>query len=170
MILNTFIKTITPCNDNRRVHYYIELMNWFSDHGLVILSKRIEKKMLRKYSCEIGRGVDIDRTAKFRHLTGVVIGHYVKIGKHCRIHQNVTLGANVGSETSRSRKFMPIIGDNVWIFSGAVVAGKVCIGDNVIISANSVITRDVPANSLAYGYNQVKPLKSKEVTLDDCKL
>ncbi len=41
----------------------------------------------------------------------------------------------------------PVIGDNVRIYTGAVVAGAIRIGNNVTISANSLVTTDIPDNS-----------------------
>ena len=46
---------------------------------------------------------------------------------------------------------MPQIGDNVTVFSGAVVAGPVKIGDNSAIGANAVVTQDVPDNVIVGG-------------------
>ncbi len=44
-----------------------------------------------------------------------------------------------------------IIEDNVWLAEGVVVLANVRIGKNAIIGANSVVTRDIPANSVAVG-------------------
>ena len=45
----------------------------------------------------------------------------------------------------------PVIGDNVRIYTGAVVAGKIHIGNNVTIAANSMVRQDIPDNCLVYG-------------------
>ncbi len=44
-----------------------------------------------------------------------------------------------------------IIGNNVWIGSGAIISGGVTIGDNTTIGAGSVVTRDIPSNVFAAG-------------------
>lgn len=44
---------------------------------------------------------------------------------------------------------VPIVGDNVFIGTGAVVVGNIKVGNNVIIAANSVVTRDIPDNCYA---------------------
>lgn len=47
---------------------------------------------------------------------------------------------------------MPIhIGNHAWIGAGAIILPGVTIGDNVVIGAGSVVTRDIPANSIAVG-------------------
>lgn len=44
-----------------------------------------------------------------------------------------------------------VIGNNCWIGGGAILMPGVTIGDNVVIGAGSVVTRDIPSNSIAYG-------------------
>lgn len=46
---------------------------------------------------------------------------------------------------------VPVVGNNVFIGTGAVVVGDIKIGNNVIIGANSVVTIDVPDNCYAIG-------------------
>lgn len=48
-------------------------------------------------------------------------------------------------------KGRPTIGNNVTIYTGAVVVGNISIGDNVIIAANAVVRNDVPNNVLVAG-------------------
>ena len=50
------------------------------------------------------------------------------------------------------------IGNNVWIACNAVVIGGVTIGDNVVIGAGSVVTKDIPSGYLAYG-NPCRPVR-----------
>lgn len=66
------------------------------------------------------------------------------IGENCKIYQQVTVGY------SHDRK-APIIGNNVEICCGAKVIGGINIGDNVLIGANAVVVKDVPANSVVAG-------------------
>lgn len=66
-----------------------------------------------------------------------------KIGNNFNVYQNVTVGYGKDGK--------PTIGNNVSIYTGAVVVGKIKIGDNVRIAANSVVRHDVPDNSLVYG-------------------
>jgi maltose O-acetyltransferase len=59
------------------------------------------------------------------------------------------------------------IGNNVWIACNVVVCGGVTIGDNAVIGAGSVVTKDIPANYVAYG-NPCKPIRP--ITEKDSKL
>lgn len=67
------------------------------------------------------------------------------IGNDFYCLHNVTVGNNGKCDTK------PIIGNNVKIYTGAVVVGKIRIGNNVSISANSVVIDDVPDNCLVAG-------------------
>ncbi|MEN6373145.1 MAG: hypothetical protein ABFD75_00010 [Smithella sp.] len=67
-----------------------------------------------------------------------------KIGRNCWINQQVTIGFSNDTES-------PLIGDNVTIYAGAKVIGKVRIGNNSIVGANAVVVKDVPANSTVVG-------------------
>ena len=69
-------------------------------------------------------------------------------GKNLELFQNVTIGSN---RKERNGRFMPIIGNNVSIGSGAVVVGPIKIGNNVSIGANSYVDKDVPDNAVAAG-------------------
>jgi len=59
------------------------------------------------------------------------------------------------------------IGNNVWIACNVVVCGGVTIGNNVVIGAGSVVTKDIPDNYVAYG-NPCKPIRP--ITEKDSKL
>lgn len=71
------------------------------------------------------------------HPGTIVINGNAKIGKNCRIHEGVTIGATNGSGDSA------IIGDNVFIGTGAKIIGKVSIADDVAIGANAVVVKSI---------------------------
>ena len=64
------------------------------------------------------------------------------MGRNCMVNQYVTIGWNNG---------IPTIGNNVWISAGAKVLGPITIGDDVIIGANAVVTKDIPSHSMVAG-------------------
>jgi serine O-acetyltransferase len=67
-----------------------------------------------------------------------------RIGSDCWINHNVTIGHG-------SRPGRPVIGDGVYIRTGAVVVGPITVGDRACIAANSVVTRDVPSGVTMIG-------------------
>ena len=71
------------------------------------------------------------------HYGTIVIANGTKIGANCRIHEGVTIGATNGSSKAA------IIGDNVFIATGAKIIGGVRISNNVQIAANAVVVKDV---------------------------
>jgi serine O-acetyltransferase len=89
----------------------------------------------------IGRRLFID------HAMGVVIGETAIVGDDVTIYQQVTLG---GVELVVTKRH-PTIEDGVVIGAGAKVLGNITIGKNAKIGANSVVVRDVPAESTAVG-------------------
>ena len=90
------------------------------------------------------------RRVKFAHCVGIVIAADARIGSNCVIFQNTTIGAQPRHIASKNVGY-PTIGNSVWILAGAVVAGRVRIGDNAVIGANSVVISDIPANAVAAG-------------------
>jgi serine O-acetyltransferase len=122
--------------------------NWLVRHKVKVLPDRVKYKMLKKYACEISPYAQIGEALMIHHSTGIVIGHEVIIGEHCEIFQNVTIGSN---RKEMNGRYMPVIGNNVSIGSGAVVVGAICIGDNVIIGANSYVDKDIPDNVIVAG-------------------
>ena len=65
------------------------------------------------------------------------------IGKNFRVAQQVTIGWGPSGT--------PTIGNNVKVYAGAIIVGGVHIGDNAIIGAGTVVTKDVPENTLVVG-------------------
>tara|TARA_B110000003_G_C16601840_1_gene515946 strand:+ start:1098 stop:1676 length:579 start_codon:yes stop_codon:yes gene_type:complete len=100
--------------------------------------------------CWINVGAKIGPGFMIAHVGGIIIGASTIIGKNCDIRQNVTFGGNFNKISSDNRT-QPIIGDNVSICVGAVIAGPIRIGSNSIIGANSVVTTDIPENVIASG-------------------
>ena len=91
--------------------------------------------------CEIGGGL-------YLPSFGAIILARGSIGANCTIEQNVTLGvAGRGAERG-----VPTLGERVFIGAGAVIVGKVTIGDDAYIFPGSVVTRSVPARAVVMGY------------------
>ena len=79
---------------------------------------------------------------------GIFVSHsfsavYAVAGKNLRIGPGVVVG--------RVGKHFPRIGDNVYLAANSTVIGKVKIGNNVIVGAGAVVTKDVPDNSVVVG-------------------
>jgi serine O-acetyltransferase len=96
---------------------------------------------------EIHPGATIGRRFFIDHGMGVVIGETAQIGDDVMVYHGVTLGGR----TLRQVKRHPTVGNRVTIGAGAKILGPLSIGDDSAIGANAVVTRDVPADSIATG-------------------
>lgn len=92
-----------------------------------------------------------DLNLNLPHPIGIVIANNCTLGKNCIIYQNVTIGAKSYELAKQGKKHFPIIGDNVIIYAGACIVGGIKIGNNAIIGANAVVTKDVPDNAIVVG-------------------
>lgn len=90
------------------------------------------------------------------HAVGIVIGRTSEIGDNTIIMPNVVVGAKYSpkQENPSSRRHA-IIGENCILGTGCKIIGNIIIGNNVTIGANSVVTKDVPSNSVVVGINKI---------------
>jgi serine O-acetyltransferase len=75
---------------------------------------------------------------RINHYGLIVVNGNARVGAFCDIHQGVNIG-NWGNDTD-----VPIIGDNVWIGSGAKISGEIVIGSCCVIGANVVVNKNFP--------------------------
>ncbi|HEY0189268.1 MAG TPA: sugar O-acetyltransferase [Cellulomonas sp.] len=104
------------------------------------------------------------RTFVNYHLTALDVAA-ITIGADCQIGPNVQLltpthPIDPGPRRDKLEAAQPItIGDNVWLGGGVIVCPGVSIGDDSVIGAGSVVTRDVPARVVAVG-NPARVIRS----------
>ena len=102
-------------------------------------------KLMSKSHCSIPLATTIEGKPSFPHgLNGIFISRGAVIGKNCVIFQQVTIGSNTLKDHSKLGS--PVLGDNVYIGSGAKIIGKIKIGANVRIGANAVVVKDIDDN------------------------
>jgi serine O-acetyltransferase len=90
-------------------------------------------------TAEVGPGLAIPHAAR-----GVVLGHYVTIGRNSMIFHRVTIGRDGPSEPPR-------LGDDVYVGVGACILGPVTVGAGARVGANAVVIRDVPDRAIVFG-------------------
>jgi serine O-acetyltransferase len=101
---------------------------------------------------DIHPGAQIGRSFFIDHGTGVVIGETAVIGQRVRLYQAVTLGAkrfsvDDGGALVKGIPRHPIVEDDVVIYAGATILGRVTIGRGSVIGGNVWLTRTVPPQS-----------------------
>jgi serine O-acetyltransferase len=133
------------------------LTNYRIAHELLLLDipliPRIISEMAHSQTgIDIHPGAQISEFFAIDHGTGIVIGETCIIGKNVKIYQGVTLGAKSFPLDEKGNPIKgiprhPIVEDNVVIYSGATILGRVTIGKNSMIGGNVWITHNVTGNS-----------------------
>jgi acetyltransferase-like isoleucine patch superfamily enzyme len=106
----------------------------------------------------IGRNVFINQNCTIYDLGGVDIGDDVLIGPNVSL---ITSGHPVAPSRRRDGVVASpiIIERNVWIAAGATIIGGVTVGENSVVAAGSVVTKDVPRDTLVGG-NPARVIRS----------
>lgn len=134
-------------HENKKNYFLKKISSFLVDY--------YHNKIFAKYACDIIPEAQIGKVI-FRHSLGIVIGGGAIIDDGVIIHQNVTFGA---------LKFDPVerrgimckqhIKKNTIICTGAKILGNVTIGENCIVGANAIVTKDVPDGATVVGYNKI---------------
>lgn len=122
-----------------RVSLYVELIVRTKGPLSYLMSQRLRSR----YGVIVSDRAIIGKGVRLVHYQGVIIGSGVSVGARTRIYQHVTLGQSHGG--------VPVIGEDVIVYAGAVVCGDIMIGDGAVIGANSVVIRDVPPMAIVAG-------------------
>lgn len=114
--------------------------------------------LLWQKTIEILTGISIPASVKIGssfyigHFGGIILNSSAIIGNNCNISQGVTIGVSGLGE----RRGVPLICDNVYMGANAVVAGKIIVGNNVLIGASSFVNSDVDDNGVVVGVPAIR--------------
>jgi serine O-acetyltransferase len=116
--------------------------------GVPLLARVVAELAHGQTGIDIHPGASIDAGLFIDHGTGVVIGETAVIGKRVRIYQAVTLGAksfptDTAGHPLKGLPRHPIVQDDVVIYAGATVLGRVTLGQGSSIGGNVWVTHDV---------------------------
>jgi serine O-acetyltransferase len=120
--------------------------------GVPLIARLIAEIAHSATGIDIHPGAEICGSFFIDHGTGVVIGETAVIGQRVRLYQAVTLGAkrfptNENGSLIKGNARHPIVEDDVVIYAGATILGRVTIGRGSIIGGNVWLTRSVPPGS-----------------------
>ncbi len=126
-------------------------------HALFGLGATLNARIIAEIAHSL-TGIDIHPGAQVKgsffidHGTGVVIGETAVIGEHVRLYHGVTLGAKrfqVDEDGSlvKGNARHPIVEDDVVIYAGATILGRITIGRGSVIGGNVWLTKSVPSGS-----------------------
>ncbi len=107
----------------------------------------VHRHLSYKFGISIPIGVKIGAGFYIGHYGNIVISGDAVLGRNCNISQGVTIGqANRGKY-----KGTPIIGDEVYMATGAKIIGGIKVGNNTLISANALVTKNIDDNAVCVG-------------------
>ncbi len=157
--IHTFMDKMS--NEARRITFLLNTAYRTPDEVRELLSELLGYKVpssLRVFlpfytdygkNINIGEGVFINACCHFQDHGGVTIGD------GCQIGHNVvfaTLNHELEPERRKTTRPAPIVlGKNVWVGSNATILQGVTIGDNAVIAAGAVVTKDVAPNTVVGG-------------------
>ncbi len=119
------------------------------EKGVPLIPRMITEYAHSRTGIDIHPGAKVGKSFFIDHGTGVVIGETAEIGDRVRIYQGVTLGAKSFPLDGNGRPLKnvprhPWVEDDVIIYAGATILGRVTIGRGTVIGGNVWIDRDVP--------------------------
>ncbi len=131
---------------------YHRLANQLYQLDLPLLARIVAELAHGLTGIDIHPGAQIAGGFFIDHGTGVVIGETAVIGQRVRIYQAVTLGAkrfpvDAHGLLQKGLPRHPVVEDEVVIYAGATVLGRVTIGRGAVIGGNVWLTDDVPAGA-----------------------
>ncbi|MFC0267591.1 serine O-acetyltransferase EpsC [Kushneria aurantia] len=120
--------------------------------GAPLLARMVSEAAHSATGIDIHPGASIGSGFFIDHGTGVVIGETAIIGDRVRVYQAVTLGAkrfpaDDSGQLEKGHARHPIVEDDVVIYAGATILGRVTIGHDAIIGGNVWLTRSVEPHS-----------------------
>lgn len=104
---------------------------------------RLSRKTLIQipWCCDVGPGFYIG------HMGRVIVNPKARIGVNC----NIATGVTIGAVSRGKRAGAPVLGDDVWVGTNAVVVGGITVGDDVVIAPGAYVNFDVPSHSVVVG-------------------
>ncbi len=132
------------------IHY--RLAHALHDLGASLVARIMSEIAHSKTGIDIHPGARIGQGFFIDHGTGVVIGETAVIGNNVRIYQGVTLGAKsfpteADGSLVKAIPRHPVVEDDVVIYAGATILGRVLIGKGSEIGGNVWLAHDVPPGS-----------------------
>ncbi|MDH7913957.1 serine acetyltransferase [Winogradskyella sp. SYSU M77433] len=141
----------------RKLEYYSNCKN----KGLYKIYILLLRYKYKKISLKLGFSIPINVFGpglSIVHYGTIVINRATRVGKNCRMHACVNIGASGGSKKA------PQLGDNVYIAPGAKIYGDITIADNTAISANAVVNKSFEEKSILLAGNPARKIKEIDIT------
>lgn len=139
----------------RKCEYYSTFPKW--KRALYFIPILCNRLAFHSKSMQLGFSIPVgvfEEGLSIAHRGTIVVNSNAKVGKNCRIQEGVNIGATSGSAKA------PIIGNNVFIGTGAKIIGDVTIADDVAIGANAVVVKSITEPGTTWGGVPAKKISS----------
>ncbi|MCX7178882.1 MAG: serine acetyltransferase [Proteobacteria bacterium] len=132
------------------IHY--RLAHHLYRDGAPLVARMLSEIAHSATGIDIHPGARIGASFFIDHGTGVVIGETSVIGERVRVYQAVTLGAksfpvNENGELQKDLPRHPVVEDDVVIYAGATILGRITIGRGSTVGGNVWLTRSIPSDT-----------------------
>lgn len=131
-----------------RYLFWLRLAYYCKERTIIF---KMIKLLLQHYSCKYGYQIEplavIGKGLHLGHLGMILINKDARLGSNI----NIQAGAIIGQVNRGKNLGCPVIGNNVWIGSHAVIVGNITIGNNVLIAPNSFVVKSIPDNAVVFG-------------------
>ena len=149
LITRLYNKYLNPVTNSvylyRKMVYLHGKKNWWSKIRAALLRRKLAWRygILASPDAVIGKGL------RFVHPTSIIIGACVVAGENLSLYQNTTIGGARTGDVNKGNQ--PHIGNNVTLFANSLILGRVDVGDDVIVGANSLLLTSAPDHSICVG-------------------
>ncbi len=171
------VDEVLLCYPGVRAIIHHRLAHCLYELGLPLLARIVAEIAHSETGIDIHPGAKIGNSFFIDHGTGVVIGETAVVGNRVRLYQAVTLGAkrfqvDDSGVVKKGEPRHPVVEDDVVIYAGATILGRITIGRGSIIGGNVWLTHSVPPGSqITQGTSRQEGLEqNKKVNNDslDC--
>jgi len=148
----TSISEILLCYPGIKAIMLYRFAHALYEQGAPLIARLISEIAHARTGCEIHPGARIGASFFIDHGTGVVIGGTSIVGERVRLYQGVTLGAksfpaDADGKLIKGVPRHPIVEDDVVIYAGATILGRITVGRGSVIGGNVWLTHSIEPNS-----------------------
>ena len=148
----TSVDEVLVCYPGITAIIYYRIAHELFNLGIPLISRMISEIAHSTTGIDIHPGAQIGGSFFIDHGTGVVIGETAIIGQRVRLYQAVTLGAkrfptDENGVLIKGNARHPIVEDDVVVYAGATILGRITVGAGSTIGGNVWLTRSVPPGS-----------------------
>ncbi|WP_437395703.1 serine O-acetyltransferase [Flagellimonas lutimaris] len=141
----------------RKLEYYKNCKKGLINKLYYYWLKSKHRKLALKLSFSIPENV-FGPGLSIAHYGTIVVNSKARVGKNCRIHVCVNIGASGGTEKA------PVMGDNVYIGPGAKIYGDITLGNNIAIATNSSVNKSILEDNILIAGSPAKKIKTIDVS------